>query len=48
MTQDFEITVTSANDAPVIENTGLTQVIVDENTGFVIDIDVTSDSELSF
>ena len=41
MTQDFEITVTSANDAPVIENTGLTQVIVDENTGFVIDIDVT-------
>ena len=41
VTQDFEITVTSANDSPVIENTGLTQVIVDENTGFVIDIDVT-------
>ena len=41
VTQDLEITVTSANDAPVIENTGLTQVIVDENTGFVIDIDVT-------
>ena len=41
VTQDLAITVTPANDAPVIENTGLTQVIVDENTGFVLDIDVT-------
>jgi hypothetical protein len=35
ITQDLTFNILEANDAPIIENTGLTQVIVDENTGFV-------------
>ena len=46
VTQDITFSITQANDDPVITNTGLTQLIVDENTGFVVDIDVTDqDSE---
>ena len=46
VTQDITFSVQEANDDPVITNTGLTQIIVDENTGFVVDIDVSDqDSE---
>ena len=46
ITQDITFSVQEANDDPVITNTGLTQIIVDENTGFVVDIDVSDqDSE---
>ena len=46
VTQDITFSITQANDDPVITNTGLTQIIVDENTGFVVDIDVSDqDSE---
>ena len=46
ITQDITFSVQEANDDPVITTTGLTQIIVDENTGFVVDIDVSDqDSE---
>jgi hypothetical protein len=46
VTQDITFSVQEANDDPVITNTGLTQIIVDENTRFVVDIDVSDqDSE---
>ena len=34
------ISLHDQNDAPEITNTGLTQIVVPENTGFVVDIDV--------
>ena len=46
ITQDITWSVLAANDAPVILNTGLSQIIVEENTGFVVDIEVSDqDSE---
>jgi hypothetical protein len=46
ITQDITWSVLDANDAPVILNTGLSQLIVEENNGFVVDIEVSDeDSE---
>ena len=47
ITQDLTFNILEVNDAPIIENTGLTQVIVDENTGYVVDLEVSDqDSDL--
>ena len=43
VTQDLSIDVTEGNDAPVITSTNLTQITVNENVGFVIDLDVTDE-----
>ena len=37
---NLTISLHDQNDAPEITNTGLTQIVVHENTGFVVDIDV--------
>ena len=37
---NLTISLHDQNDAPEITNTGLTQIVVPENTGFVVDIDV--------
>ena len=41
VTQDLTITVKEENDNPVITSTGLTQITVNENQAFVVDLDVT-------
>jgi hypothetical protein len=41
ITQDLTITVKEENDNPIITSTGLTQLTVNENQTFVIDLDVT-------
>ena len=38
--QDRYYSITNANDDPVITNAALTQVVVPENTGYVLDIEV--------
>ena len=44
--QNLTLSVLPENDAPVILNTGLSQIIVEENNGFVVDIEVSDeDSE---
>jgi hypothetical protein len=40
VTQDLAITVTEGNDPPVVTTANLTQLTVDENEGFVVDLDV--------
>ena len=39
-TLDLYVSLRDQNDAPEVTNTGLTQIVVPENTGFVVDIDV--------
>ena len=39
-TRIFLHEVTPANDSPVIESTDLTKIIINENTGFVVDLDI--------
>lgn len=41
ITQNLSITVREENDNPVITSTGLTQITINENETFVIDLDVT-------
>lgn len=40
VTQDLAITVTEGNDPPVVTTANLTQLTVDENVGFVVDLEV--------
>jgi hypothetical protein len=40
VTQDLAITVTEGNDPPIVTTANLTQLTVDENVGFVVDLDV--------
>ena len=40
ITENFTYNVTPANDSPVIESTDLTKIIINENTGFVVDLDI--------
>ena len=37
---DLNVSLRDANDAPEITNTGLTQIVIPENTGYVLDVDV--------
>ena len=39
--QDLNVTVRDENDAPVITNTGLTQLTIPENQAFVVDLAIT-------